>query len=203
MPENKTIVTDPKAGDVIVNKDANDESKKGGVTATFSEEQQVELAKLIQSNVDKTAGKLKTFYEAQITKLQDALEGEKKAKMTEAEKVQYEKDNYEELKASFEKEKLSFALTKKIADAGLPTQFADLWLSPPTTTEALDAKIEEVKALFGGYKTKVLEGYRKDNVRSPEGTKSISTGKVMERSAFEKLQPAQRSAFIRSGGTLE
>lgn len=203
MAENEKVLTNPKEGEVNTEKGTADESNKGGVSDVFNEAQKTEMAKLIQSNVDRTAQKLKTEYEAQIKDLRNQLETEKQAKMTEAEKAEYERSQYEKMKADFERDKLSFELSKKVALAEIPIQFADIWLNPPTSAKELDEKIEGVKNFFGSYKSQLLEGYRKDNVRVPEGQKGISNKKAMKREAFDKLQPAEKTAFIQSGGTLE
>lgn len=201
--ESKTM-TNPTEGEVIELKDTNDKSLNGGVANVFNEEQQAELSKLIQSNVDRTAQKLKSEYEQKIRGLQGELDLEKQAKMSEAERAKYERENYEKMKQDFDKERLSFELSKKITDAGLPSKFADMWLQPPKTVEELETRLEDAKSLFGGYKTQVLEGYRKDNVRVPEGTKgNTNNSKVMKRDAFDELTSAQKSTFIQGGGKLE
>lgn len=203
MADDKEVLTNLEEGEVTTDKVIVDESKKGIVTEAFNETQKIELAKLIQSNVDRTAQKLKTEYEVKIKGLQGQLELEKQAKMTESEKVQYEKENYEKMKRDFDKDRLSYELSKRMSDADIPREFADIWLKPPTSVDELESRIEEAKSLFGGFKTKVLEGYRKDNVRVPEGQKGISNTKTMQREVFDKLQPSEKSAFVRSGGKLE
>lgn len=203
MADETVVLTNLEEGDVSTEKITVDESNKGGVNSEFNEQQKAELAKLIQSNVDRTAQKLKNEYEVKIKNLQGQIEVEKQAKMTETERYQYEKQNYEKMKQDFESERLSFELSKKIADADIPRAFADIWLKPPKTVEELESRVEEAKSLFGGYKSQILEGFRKDNVRVPEGQKSISNTKTMKREVFEKLMPSEKTAYMRSGGKLE
>lgn len=203
MAENEKVLTNLPEGEVNANQSASDESKKGGVGDGFNDTQQAEIAKLVQSNVDRTAQKLKSEYETKIRELQGKLEIEKQAKMTETEKVEYERKQYEKIKADFERDRLSFELTKKVSSAEIPIQFADIWLNPPNSVAELDEKIEEVKNFFGGFKSSLLEGYRKENVRVPEGQHGISNKKTMKREIFEKLQPVEKQKFINSGGKLE
>lgn len=201
--ENNEVLTNLHEGEVNTEDVKVDESKKGGVDGVFSEEQMTEISKLIQSNVDRTAQKMKNEYEGKIKDLQRELETEKQAKMTEAERAQYEKEQYEKMRKDFEKDKLSFELTKKIAGAEIPIHFADIWLNPPKDANELESKIEEVKNFFGAYKSQLLESYRKDNIRVPEGQKGVSNAKVMKRETFEKLEPAEKQTFMASGGKLE
>lgn len=203
MAEDTKKMMNQEPGDII-NKGTDDKSVKGDVMDVFSEEQKAELGKIVQSNVDKTATKLKKEYESRIEGLQRELDLSKQATMTEAEKAQLEKDNYLKMKQDFDKERLSFELSKKIVDAGLPIQFADVWLKPPKNIEELESRLDDAKSLFGGYKSQVLEGYRKDNVRVPEGAKNITSNiKVIKREAFEVLNPTEKKEFIQSGGKLE
>lgn len=201
--ENNEVLTNLPKGGVNTEGTVVDESKKGGIGDVFSEEQMTEVSKLIQSNVDRTAQKIKTEYEGRLKELQGQLEAEKQAKMTEAEKAEYERKQYEQMRADFERDRLSFDLSKQIALAEIPIQFADIWLNPPKDVSELGDKIAEVKDFFGAYKAQLLENYRKDNIRVPEGQRGVKNSKVMKRDAFDILTPAEKQAFMQSGGKLE
>lgn len=104
-------------------------------TKTYTEE---ELQKLLQSETDKRVSEaLKTNREKLEAEFQQRLEEEKNkvketAHMTAEEKAraefEAEKEAWEREKAEFERQKLELATTKKLAEEGLPSEFALLVL---------------------------------------------------------------------------
>ena len=119
-------------------------------TKTYTEE---ELQALLQKEADKRVSEaLKTNKEKLEAEFQQRLEDEKNkvaetVNMTAEEKAkaefEAEKQAWEKEKAEFEKQKLELATTKKLAEQGLPSEFALLVLG--NDEEETDNNIENFK----------------------------------------------------------
>jgi hypothetical protein len=186
---NPTEGGDPKA----------DGSEQGDVT--FNDAQMAEIQKMIQSQTDKTAAKLKSSYESEKQLLQEKLRAAEKEKMTEEERAKAEQAEFQTLKAQLESERKSFNQQKMIevelADAGLPLNFAKRIHGE--TAEEITADVKSMKDLIETNVAKVAEKTINERLagKSPKATEQ--TKNTITRSGFETLSDHERMDRIKAG----
>lgn len=200
MIDEKKVDESVDTGGINEEKKVDESVDTGGVNE--ESKKQEDLDKIIQSKVDKTAQKIKSEYERKISELQSKLTEAEREKMSDAERFELEKQEAQRYREEFEREKLTFELSKKLGKEGLPLDLAEVWLKPPKSSEEVDERLESMLSILDNIKSSTLENFRKEHSRtSVGGTENGS--KEMTRKQFEKLPSAQKNEFVRSGGRIK
>lgn len=177
----------------------DDESGQGGVA--FTEAQMAEISKMIQSQTDKTAAKLKAQYNSENSALQEKLTRLEREKMTDDERKQAEREEYNTLKAQLEADRKAFSLQKSVESelrgAGLSLDFAKRINGE--TEEEIKADVQALKTLFNNNVNQVVEKVVNERLsgKSPKGTEE--TKNTITRSDFDKLSDYEKMEKIKAG----
>ena len=160
-----------------------------------------DLDKRIQSAVDKTASKIKKEYEAKLSTLETELANERKAKMTDAERIEAERKEFEEKSKTLINRERKLTIIEALVSVGLPKDFANR-ISGNTEDEI----IADAKALKEFLDTRAHELSEAEIAKRlkgdiPKGGQKTSD-KVMTRESFEKLDPQAKIDFMVAGGKL-
>lgn len=136
-----------------------------------------------------------------IAELTKQIEDEKRAKMTDAERMKAEKEELANLKAETLRSKLTFELGRQLVKEKLPEELTEILLTPPKSEDELSGYITKIKGLFKAHSATTLEEFRKSNATATPQTNG--NAKVMTRGDFNKLTPSERSKFMMDGGKLK
>lgn len=168
---------------------------EGGVTNTD------DLEKRIQSAVDKTASKIKKEYEAKLSNLETELANERKAKMTDAERIEAERKEFEEKSKALAERERKLTIIEALAGVGLPPGFANR-ISGNTEDEIIaDAKALKEFLDTRAHELSEAEIAKRLKGDTPKGGQKTSD-KVITRESFEKLDPQAKIDFMVAGGKL-
>ena len=141
----------------------------------------------------------KTFTQAELDKIlnkkfaqwqkkteEAKAEAERKAKLTEAEKLAEERKEFEAMRKQFEYEKRVNSTSKVLASNNLPVEFADFLIGD--TDEATTQRVDLFKSAFNEAVEKLVNERLKGSVPKV-GT---STKKEITKEQFKKMDLAQR-----------
>jgi DNA repair exonuclease SbcCD ATPase subunit len=160
-----------------------------------------DLDKRIQSAVDKTASKIKKEYEAKLSNLETELANERKAKMTDAERIEAERKEFEEKSKALAERERKLTIIEALAGVGLPPDFANR-ISGTTEDEIrTDAKALKEFLDTRAHELSEAEIAKRLKGDTPKGGQKPSD-KVMTRESFEKLDPQAKIDFMVAGGKL-
>lgn len=122
----ETKVTDQETGDVTPAKDGS--ATAGDVRTQFTDDQMAEIQKMIQSERDKTATKLKAEKDRETAKLQNELNELKRAQLTEEERIKAELEDAKSERDRTKQEASQFrrqlTVEKMVRKYNLPESFA-------------------------------------------------------------------------------
>ena len=154
----------------------------------------------VQENVDVEAKEVKTFTQEELDKIlnkkfaqwqkkteQAKAEAERKAKLTEAEKLAEERKEFEAMKKQFEYEQRVNSTSKVLASNNLPIEFADFLIAE--NDEATTQRVDLFKNAFNEALEKAL------NERLRGSVPKVSTGKALEisKEEFKKMSLAKQA----------
>lgn len=190
------VKTNPVGGGVSTEEKVTN-PEQGGVTSTD------DLEKRIQSAVDKTASKIKKEYEAKLSTLETELAKERKAKMTDAERIEAERKEFEEKAKTLVERERRLTIIETFASVGLPKDFANRISINGTTEEEITANAKAIKDYLDSEAHKASESEIAKRLKgdTPKGGQKTSD-KVMTRESFEKLDPQAKIDFMVAGGKL-
>ena len=137
-----------------------------------------------QEELDKILNK--KFAQWQKKTEEAKLEAERKAKLTEAEKLAEERKEFEALKKQFEYEKRVNSTSKVLASNNLPVEFADFLISD--SDEATTQRVDLFKNAFNEAVEMLVNERLKGN--PPKVATSAKTG--LSKDDFRKMNMAQR-----------
>ena len=141
-----------------------------------------------QEELDKILNK--KFAQWQKKTEEAKLEAERRAKLTEAEKLAEERKEFEALKKQFEYEKRVNSTSKVLASNNLPVEFADFLISD--SDEATTQRVDLFKNAFNEAVEKLVNERLKGSVPKV-GT---STKKEITKEQFKKMDLAQRQKLF-------
>ena len=154
----------------------------------------------VQENVDVEAKEVKTFTQEELDKIlnkkfaqwqkkteEAKAEAERKAKLTEAEKLAEERKEFEAMKKQFEYEQRVNSTSKVLASNNLPIEFADFLIAE--NDEATTQRVDLFKNAFNEALEKAL------NERLRGSVPKVSTGKALEisKEEFKKMSLAKQA----------
>lgn len=154
----------------------------------------------VQENADVEVKEVKTFTQDELDKIlnkkfaqwqkkteQAKAEAERKAKLTEAEKLAEERKEFEAMKKQFEYEQRVNSTSKVLASNNLPIEFADFLIAE--NDEATTQRIDLFKNAFNEALEKALNERLRGNVPK------VSTGKALEisKEEFKKMSLAKQA----------
>ena len=154
----------------------------------------------VQENADVEAKEVKTFTQEELDKIlnkkfaqwqkkteEAKAEAERKAKLTEAEKLAEERKEFEAMKKQFEYEQRVNSTSKVLASNNLPIEFADFLIAE--NDEATTQRIDLFKNAFNEALEKALNERLRGNVPK------VSTGKALEisKEEFKKMSLAKQA----------
>ena len=124
------------------------------------------------------------------------LEAERRAKLTEAEKLAEERKEFEALKKQFEYEKRVNSTSKVLASNNLPVEFADFLISD--SDEATTQRVDLFKNAFNEAVEKLV------NERLKGNTPKVGTSKTLEvtKEQFKKMDLMQRQELFNKNREL-
>ena len=145
----------------------------------------------------------KTFTQAELDKIlnkkfaqwqkkteEAKIEAERKAKLTEAEKLAEERKEFEAMRKQFEHEKRVNSTSKALASNNLPVEFADFLIAEDD--EATTQRVDLFKNAFNEAVEKTVNERLKGSVPKV-GT---STKKEITKEQFKKMDLAQRQKLF-------
>ena len=145
----------------------------------------------------------KTFTQAELDKIlnkkfaqwqkkteEAKIEAERKAKLTEAEKLAEERKEFEAMRKQFEYEKRANSTAKILASNNLPIEFSDFLIAE--TDEATTQRVDLFKNAFNEAVEKLVNERLKGSVPKV-GT---STKKEITKEQFKKMDLAQRQKLF-------
>ena len=165
--------------------DAKVKELKGNAQLELTEELKAYISGLIQSETDKVrteySKKLKDK-EDEIKRIQDESNNQLKSKMTETEKLAFEKklqdEQYEKEKADFLKQKREFNATMMLNKYGLlDEELSFLDLVADDDENAIDLRCQKLKATIDAKVKDAVAQTFKDNGRDLGGSDNNVTGK--------------------------
>ena len=171
VSENETVEVKAEGGAVEVNTVEAKEEK------TFT---QAELDKILN----------KKFAQWQKKTEEAKVEAERKAKLTEAEKLAEERKEFESMKRQFEYEQRVNSTSKVLASNNLPIEFSDFLVAD--TEEATTQRVDLFKNAFNEAVEKLVNERLKGSVPKV-GT---STKKEITKEQFKKMDLAQRQKLF-------
>ena len=154
----------------------------------------------VKENVDVEAKEVKTFTQAELDKIlnkkfaqwqkkteEAKAEAERKAKLTEAEKLAEERKEFEAMKKQFEYEQRVNSTSKVLASNNLPIEFADFLIAE--NDEATTQRVDLFKNAFNEALEKALNERLRGNVPK------VSTVKALEisKEEFKKMSLAKQA----------
>ena len=154
----------------------------------------------VQENTDVEVKEVKTFTQDELDKIlnkkfaqwqkkteQAKAEAERKAKLTEAEKLAEERKEFEAMKKQFEYEQRVNSTSKVLASNHLPIEFADFLIAE--NDEATTQRVDLFKNAFNEALEKALNERLRGNVPK------VSTGKALEisKEEFKKMSLAKQA----------
>ena len=147
-----------------------------------------------QEELDKILNK--KFAQWQKKTEEAKLEAERKAKLTEAEKLAEERKEFEALKKQFEYEKRVNSTSKVLASNNLPVEFADFLISD--SDEATTQRVDLFKNAFNEAVEKLV------NERLKGNTPKVGTSKTLEvtKEQFKKMDLMQRQELFNKNREL-
>ena len=147
-----------------------------------------------QEELDKILNK--KFAQWQKKTEEAKLEAERRAKLTEAEKLAEERKEFEALKKQFEYEKRVNSTSKVLASNNLPVEFADFLISD--SDEATTQRVDLFKNAFNQAVEKLV------NERLKGNTPKVGTSKTLEvtKEQFKKMDLMQRQELFNKNKEL-
>ena len=154
----------------------------------------------VQENADVEVKEVKTFTQEELDKIlnkkfaqwqkkteEAKAEAERKAKLTEAEKLAEERKEFEAMKKQFEYEQRVNSTSKVLASNNLPIEFADFLIAE--NDEATTQRVDLFKNAFNEALEKAL------NERLRGSVPKVSTGKALEisKEEFKKMSLAKQA----------
>ena len=151
----------------------------------------------------------KTFTQAELDKIlnkkfaqwqkkteEAKQEAERKAKLTEAEKLAEERKEFEAMRKQFEYEKRVNSTSKTLASNNLPVEFADFLIAE--TDEATTQRVDLFKNAFNSAVEKLV------NERLKGNTPKVGTSKTLEvtKEQFRKMDLMQRQELFNKNREL-
>ena len=167
--------------------DAVEDKVEGGATETDTVETKEEKT-FTQSELDKILNK--KFAQWQKKTEEAKIEAERKAKLTEAEKLAEERKEFESMKRQFEYEQRVNSTSKVLASNNLPIEFSDFLIAD--TEEATTQRVDLFKNAFNEAVEKTVNERLKGSVPKV-GT---STKKEITKEQFKKMDLAQRQKLF-------
>ena len=171
MENINNVVNEEIKEDVKVEEAAAKEAEKNEKTFT-----QEELDKILN----------KKFAQWQKKTEEAKAEAERKAKLTEAEKLAEERKEFERMKMQFEYEQRVNSTSKTLASYNLPIEFSDFLVGE--NEEVTNKRIELFKDAFNSSLEKMVNERLKGN--PPKVATSAKTG--LSKDDFRKMNMAQR-----------
>ena len=170
------------------------------VTENIETTEQVETVEVknektfTQEELDKILNK--KFAQWQKKTEEAKLEAERRAKLTEAEKLAEERKEFEALKKQFEYEKRVNSTSKVLASNNLPVEFADFLISD--SDEATTQRVDLFKNAFNEAVEKLV------NERLKGNTPKVGTSKTLEvtKEQFKKMDLMQRQELFNKNREL-
>ena len=153
-----------------------------------------------KENTDVEVKEVKTFTQDELDKIlnkkfaqwqkkteEAKAEAERKAKLTEAEKLAEERKEFEAMKKQFEYEQRVNSTSKVLASNNLPIEFADFLIAE--NDEATTQRVDLFKNAFNEALEKAL------NERLRGSVPKVSTGKALEisKEEFKKMSLAKQA----------
>ena len=170
------------------------------VTENIETTEQVETVEVknektfTQEELDKILNK--KFAQWQKKTEEAKLEAERKAKLTEAEKLAEERKEFEAMKKQFIYEKRVNETSKVLASNNLPVEFADFLISD--SDEATTQRVDLFKNAFNEAVEKLV------NERLKGNTPKVGTSKTLEvtKEQFKKMDLMQRQELFNKNREL-
>ena len=170
------------------------------VTENIEPTEQVETVEVknektfTQEELDKILNK--KFAQWQKKTEEAKLEAERRAKLTEADKLAEERKEFEALKKQFEYEKRVNSTSKVLASNNLPVEFADFLISD--SDEATTQRVDLFKNAFNEAVEKLVNEWLKGN------TPKVGTSKTLEvtKEQFKKMDLMQRQELFNKNREL-
>ena len=169
--------------------DTVEDKVEGGATATDTVETKEEKT-FTQSELDKILNK--KFAQWQKKTEEAKQEAERKAKLTEAEKLAEERKEFEAMRKQFEYEKRVNSTSKALASNNLPVEFADFLIAEDD--EATTQRVDLFKNAFN-------EAVAREVTQRLKGsTPKISTVKSLEitKEQFRKMSLVKQAELART-----
>ena len=173
---------------VNVNKNETVEVKTEGGAVGIDTVEVKEEKTFTQAELDKILNK--KFAQWQKKTEEAKIEAERKAKLTEAEKLAEERKEFEAMRKQFEYEKRVNSTSKVLASNNLPVEFADFLIAD--TEEATTQRVDLFKNAFNEAVEKLVNERLKGSVPKV-GT---STKKEITKEQFKKMDLAQRQKLF-------
>ena len=164
------------------------EVKAEGGTVEIDTVEVKEEKTFTQSELDKILNK--KFAQWQKKTEEAKIEAERKAKLTEAEKLAEERKEFEAIRKQFEYEKRVNSTSKVLASNNLPVEFSDFLIAE--TDEATTQRVDLFKNAFNEALEKAV------NERLKGKTPKVSTSKNIEitKEQFNKMDLVQRQKLF-------
>ena len=173
---------------VNVNENETVEVKAEGGAAEVDTVEVKEEKTFTQAELDKILNK--KFAQWQKKTEEAKIEAERKAKLTEAEKLAEERKEFEAMRKQFEYEQRVNSTSKVLASNNLPIEFSDFLVAD--TEEATTQRVDLFKNAFNEAVEKLVNERLKGSVPKV-GT---STKKEITKEQFKKMDLAQRQKLF-------
>ena len=173
--------------------DAVEDKVEGGATETDTVETKEEKT-FTQSELDKILNK--KFAQWQKKTEEAKQEAERKAKLTEAEKLAEERKEFEAMRKQFEYEKRVNSTSKTLASHNLPVEFADFLIAEDD--EATTQRVDLFKNAFNDAVEKVVT----ERLRGTTPKVSTKTSKSITKEEWNKMNLVQRQKLYNSNRAL-
>ena len=118
--------------------------------------------------------------------------------MTEAEKLQKEREELKSQRLEMTQKELRMDLATQAVTAGLPADLVDLWMGG-VDSGTMAEKLVQMKSLFDSYGAKKLEEYKRSGSTVPPKEGGGATMKLAE---YNRLSHSEMIAFGKNGGKL-
>ena len=170
----------------VQNTNVSNETVEGGATEV-NKVQEVEVKQektFTQEELDKILNK--KFAQWQKKTEEAKIEAERKAKLTEAEKLAEERKEFEAMRKQFEYEKRVNSTSKVLASNNLPVEFADFLIAE--SDEATTQRVDLFKNAFNEALEKALTERLKGNTPKV----GVSSSKEISKKDFRNMSYKQK-----------
>ena len=174
----------------VQNTNVSNETVEGGATEV-NKVQEVEVKQektFTQEELDKILNK--KFAQWQKKTEEAKAEAERKAKLTEAEKLAEERKEFEAMRKQFEYEKRVNSTSKVLASNNLPVEFADFLIAE--SDEATTQRVDIFKNAFN----EAVEKLVNERLKGRTPRTSVSNNNSITKEQFKKMDLMQRQELF-------